>query len=532
MQSELSIKQFSRLKKARLEIAHNHRRVVFNDDSYELDREDSDTPDGFLSRRLKPLIETQVTTIAWSVLGGWADAPVYDSHVQPIYGDAHWGNPKHRYWPNVSNNIKSIIKSDNCPNQVVIDLAHSNSMEMFASMRMNDVHDSFLPGGLTLWKVAHPELLVDTNGMLPEFELYTSAQDFVHEPVRRRKLEIVEEIVGRYDVDGFELDYIRHPVLFSRRMRGEPCVQEEIEVMNAFMADIRALADSRAEGGGRPVLIAARVPDSIGQCLDNGLDVREWIEKDLVDILIVGGGYAPCSLPVGEFIEIARPHGVQVYPCINQGPTDELSGNSFLECVRGLASTWYRDGVDGLYFWNLGTPFEYKVGEDLVRTRDRVYSCLDEVGDPDMLVGKSKMFCADSGPTAVRFHYQHISSRWPLPIKSKHAKGNLQKGVIGRVPIRVGDEVEKDNPERIVFTVEFNDPSWRDVLLFRLNGEELKDGKFTGAVDGKNECRLDYDVSVPPLRVGLNFVEVVARHVDIPGDPVNINNMRLCVDYA
>ena len=84
MQSGLSIKQFSRLKKARLEMAHNHRRVVFNDDSYELDREDSDTPDSFLSRRLKPLIGTQVTTIAWSVLGGWADAPVYDSHVQPI----------------------------------------------------------------------------------------------------------------------------------------------------------------------------------------------------------------------------------------------------------------------------------------------------------------------------------------------------------------------------------------------------------------------------------------------------------------
>ena len=62
---------------------------------------------------------------------------------------------------------------------------------------------------------------------LPEFELYTTAQDFSHEAVRQRKLEIIEEICQRYDVDGFELDYIRHPVLFSRRMRGESCTADE-----------------------------------------------------------------------------------------------------------------------------------------------------------------------------------------------------------------------------------------------------------------------------------------------------------------
>lgn len=38
-------------------------------------------------------------------------------------------------------------------------------MELFASMRMNDCHDSFLPPLVTLWKKNHPELLVDRRGI-------------------------------------------------------------------------------------------------------------------------------------------------------------------------------------------------------------------------------------------------------------------------------------------------------------------------------------------------------------------------------
>ena len=91
--------------------------------------------------------------------------------------------------------------------------------------------------------------------------------------MRQRKLEIIEEICQRYDVDGFELDYIRHPVLFSRRMRGEPCTVDEIEVITSMMGEIRSLTDGAAERRGRPLLIAVRVPDTFTTALDNGMDV-------------------------------------------------------------------------------------------------------------------------------------------------------------------------------------------------------------------------------------------------------------------
>ena len=519
---------WSPAKRARVEAAGRPRRIIFNDDTHELALEGASTPEGFLGHRIAPLVQTQVGTIAWSVLCGQFDAPVYDSKIQPIYGDAHGGDVS--YWRNVTANVKALAQAGHCPLKLVVDFAHNHCMEAFASMRMNDVHDSFMDAnGMTLWKKTHPEFMVDTHGMLPEFELYTTAQDFSHEPVRQRKLEVIEEICQRYDVDGFELDYIRHPVLFSRRMRGEPCTQEEIDVITGLMRRIREITDAAAECRGRPILIATRVPDTFAKSLDNSMDMQVWLEEDLVDIFIAGGGYAPFSLPVEEFVEAARPHGVPVYPCINMGTAGALSGGEFLQCVRGLAAYWYRAGAAGVYTWNLGTPFEYKVGQELSEIRDKYYACLNEIGEAETLAGKEKLFCVDNGASNVFTYYQHVSGRPPLPLTSK--TGILRTGVIGRVPLVVGDDVQARPPERATLTIAFDEPAWKDALLLRLNGQELTDGEFVPGGDEEASGRLNYSVTAPLLKTGRNLIEVVAKQMGLPDVVVTITAIRLKVEY-
>ena len=523
------IKTDPRLREARRQAASRQRRLIFNDDKQELALTEANTPEGFLGHRIAPLADTQVDTVAWSVLCGQFDAPAYDSKVQPIYGDAQDGPVE--YWQNVTANVKTLTRDHACPLKLVTDFAYLRDMEAFASVRMNDVHDSFMDANaLTTWKKAHPELLVDTAGMLPEFELYTTAQDFSHEEVRRRKLEIIAEIAQRYDVDGYELDYIRHPVLFSRRMRGEACTPEEIDIITSMMRQLRQITDAAAEKRGRPLLIAARVPDTFARCLDNGMDIEAWLEQDLVDILIAGGGYAPFSLPVAQFVRAAQPHGVPVYPCVNQSAADTMSDGCFLEGVRGLAASWYRQGAAGLYFWNLGTPFEFKTGDDLQESRARFYACLEEVGDRQTLIGKDKLFWVDTYSGGVLQYYAHISSPWPLPVVSK--QGVLRTGVIGRVPLPVGDDVLATPPARATLTVAFDAPAWKEALLFRLNGEELTGGDFIPPSAEQPSCRLRYAVRVPLLRTGANTVELAARHVDLPEAPVTIMAVRLRVEYS
>ena len=124
---------WSEAKKDRVEAAARQRRIIFNDDSYELSRDDAGTPEGFLKRRLQPLAGTQVDTISWSILGGWADAPVLRQQDPAIYGDAHGGPPA--YWSKVTANVKQLIRSGRGPLQIVIDFARSHGMEILASVR-------------------------------------------------------------------------------------------------------------------------------------------------------------------------------------------------------------------------------------------------------------------------------------------------------------------------------------------------------------------------------------------------------------
>ncbi|RKU09070.1 hypothetical protein C6502_13640 [Candidatus Poribacteria bacterium] len=519
----MSKTDWSETKRARVEAAQRSRRIIFNDDTHELALEDANTPEGFLAHRIAPLAETQVGAISWSVLCGQFDAPAYDSKVQPIYGDAQ-GAPV-KYWHRVTENVKTLAREYRCPLHLVCDFAHKHDMEAFASVRMNDVHDSFMDANaMTVWKRTHPEFMVDTHGTLPEFELYTTAQDFSHEPVRQRKLEIIEEICQWYDVDGFELDYIRHPVLFSRRLRGESCTADEIALITSMMREIRSLTDAAAERRGRPSLIAVRVPDTFITSLDNGMDVSAWLEEDLIDLLIIGGGYAPWSLPVETWVEAAQPHGVPVYPCVNMGKES-------LPLVRGLASNWYCAGADGLYFWNLGTPFEFMTGDELAETRRRCYACVHEVGDANMLIGKEKLFSVDSATSGILPYYAHLSASRPLPLKSKG--GALRTGVIGRLPLIIGDDLESHPPTRATLTVEFDDLSWKDALLVRLNGEEVTDSHFVLASEGQTDCQLTHNVRVPLLQTGRNVVEIAARNdIVLPKGIVTILGLDLTFKYA
>ena len=510
---------WSEAKRARAEAAGRQRRVIFNDDSEELAYEGANTVDGFLALRLKPLVGTHVDTISWSVLGNWGDAPSYDSKVQPIHGDAQGGPPPgHRPY---ALNLKAVIEAGHCPLQIVVDFAHDNGMEAFASMRMNDVHDSFVEGLQTRWKKQHPELLVATNGMLPARQLYVTAQDFAHEEVRKRKLEIIEEIAERYDIDGFELDYIRHPVLFSRVMRGEPAAEEETEIMTSLMRRIRQLTEGTAARRGRPILVAARVPDTAELSANIGLDVRAWLAEDLVDILIVGGGYAPFTLPPAELTEMAHQYGVMVYPCINQGPAQTVSDGAFLECVRALAANWYQAGADGIYIWNLAVPFLGKSGEDLTNTRQRFYACLSEIGDPRALAGKAKLFCVD-GP--VFHHYTFVSSEPPLPV-------TLKEGVVARIPLVVGDDVEAATglPAQMTLTMKLKGPAEEKALLCRLNDVTLMEGEFV-TLDAENfKYEMSYPVTAHPLKMGRNFLEISLKTG--PTGPVQFNGVRLKLEY-
>jgi hypothetical protein len=148
-----------------------------------------------------------------------------------------------------------------------------------------------------------------------------------------------------------------------------------------------------------------------------------------------------------------------------------------------------------------------------------------------MPVGKDKLFGIDSAIGSILPYYAHLSGPRPLPLELKHSI--LRTGVIGRLPLIVGDDVASHPPTQATLTVEFDEASWKDALLIRLNGEELTDGQFVPASEGQTGCQLAYDVQVPPLRTGRNVVELAARNdVALPESIVTILGLDLILEYT
>ncbi len=534
---------YSEAKRARLKVARKRRRVIFVDDNYGLSHQGSDTPGGFLKPRLKPLVGTHVDTITYAV---YAHSPAYISKTHPRHYAAAGGTSvTDQAW---ARHHKALVKAGHDPLQLVVDFAHGNGMEAFAHMSMNDCHDSFMPNLMNPFKAKHPELLVNPQGVLPNLQLYVTAYDFSHKEVRDRQFSIVEEVCDRYDVDGFEMDFIRHPMFFSRCIRGEPATKEEIDIMTSFMGRIRKRADEIGVRRGKPVLLSARVPDSFDLAIHLGMDLKSWISRDLIDIVIAGGGYASNTLAVADFVELAHQHDVLVYPCINQKPWScdkawRREGN------RALAATWHQAGVDGIHFWNLATPFDpYSIQsqQELVRIRKKVYACLTEVGEAETLRGKDKLYCLDS---TVFHHYQHISSEPPLPV-------HLMPGAARKIPLVLGDDVQAaakaDELAELRLELILHGPLLPGMLTLRVNDQLVTGGELlpTGyahshehrhATDGQSEPhshvhfqanQLSYLLSAPPLRLGRNEIEVsLQTSRQVVSGPLKLVNAQLWVKY-
>ena len=485
------------------------RRVIFNGDSAVLMHPGASTVEGFLTPRLEALPGTPVTTVSWSILAG--DAPSYDSRVQPIYGDGQQLESPD-YMNTYAGNLKALVEAGTCPLKIVTDFAHEHGMEAFASVRMNDVHDSFVQGHLSRWKLDHREFLVSNRGLQtaiaePAFpgsrvaNLYATALDFTHQVVRDRKFEIIEEVCLRYDLDGVELDFIRHPVLFKSIFEGGTITPEQVSLMTAFIRRIRGRMGEIGTERGRPLLLAVRTPDDLELSLGIGLDLEAWMREGLVDMLILGGGYAHFSLPVAKMAQAAHAYGVPLYPCINN-PGQLMDGKG-TEMTRALATKWYAGGADGIYFWNLTAPWEQIRDESRWRAlRERVYACLDGIDDPQALEGKEKIY---SAAEEVWFPYAFISSRGHLP-------ASLEPGGQTRFPIVIGDDVPRLEEEGRLsgaeLTLELEGaPPQLEQLAVRVNGKAPEGGRVLAPEAETDPILIAFVLPSGALDQGENLVE-------------------------
>ena len=270
----------------------------------------------------------------------------------------------------------------------------------FVSLRMNDPHgkeyvDSFagdgipeIPG-LALHSIScfyrdHPEYRIR-----PEVDLAhwgTRVLSWIHPEVREWMFGFVREICEGYDIDGLELDFMRH---FNYFRDDEATREQRVSIMTEFISRTRAALDQTARRGRRRWL-CARVPCCLGMMDKLGLDLPALVRSGL-DIVNLSASYFTAQqtdLPrvrrmvpdASIYLEMCHTTMLQ-YPDVD-GYDSFLFRRTTPEQYTTAAHLAYARGARGVSFFNFVYYREHGVG-DRGPFCEPPFHVFENIGDPD-----------------------------------------------------------------------------------------------------------------------------------------------------
>ena len=347
---------FEQLRSARKEAVQRQRRVIFNNDGNEPVYTMSElSADALLNLRTSPLAGSHVDSIFYCTWSSGFGLFTHDTRVGQVFA-----TKEGLFAPN---RAPELIAAGVDPLQVMAGFAQKNGIELFWSFRMNDTHDGSKTeyGPIMLranrLKTEHPEWMIGSETEKPKLGAWT-AVDYTRPEIRDLAFRYAEEVCTRYDVDGVELDFFRHPVFFKRAaMSGTPCSAEECALMSDLIRRIRAMTESVGMQRGRPLLLAVRVPDSCAYAKACGLDVEGWLAEGWVDLLIASG-YFQLS-PWETSAALGHRYGAKVYPSLDESRVRDEKARvlrSSPAAYRGRAAAALAAGMDGVYLFNSFNP--------------------------------------------------------------------------------------------------------------------------------------------------------------------------------
>jgi hypothetical protein len=443
-------------KALRQQAINRPRRIIFNNDGNEpVYFCKSATAEGLLQPRTSPLIGSQVDSIFYCTWSSGFGMFTHNTKVGQVF------NTREALF--ATNRTQELLDRGLDPLQVMADFAHQHHLELFWSLRMNDTHDgSRTAYGPVMFranklKQEHPDYLIGSRDKPPKHGAW-SAVDFGVPEVRELAFRYCEEVCRNYAVDGLELDFFRHAFFFKCSGRGDSCGEAELSQMSALVRRIRAMAEEAGRKRNRPILLAIRVPDSVGYCKLIGLDLEKWLAEGLVDLLVVGG-YTQLN-PWPYSVALGHKYGVKVYPSLDEPRVRDQTANelrSSLATYRGRALEAWSAGVDGIYMFNYFDPRS---------------SLWRELGDPAALVKLDRNYfpCA-RGPGSMPMPHQkfiHISNLNPAnPITIEPAKP-------AHIEFFTGEAFSAGEPPRnITLRLRFKSLTQPKELRVTLNGKPL-----------------------------------------------------------
>ncbi len=202
---------------------------------------------------------------------GWV--PWWPSKVLPLDAHAAWFR-EHFDSKNSSAFVRFVLDGGDFV-KLTLDRCRERGMAGFVSFRLNDAHhkaDADDPkkargDSVPRFYAEHPEFRL---GPQPEQTGYAAMlHNWAIPEVREFKFRLIEDLCRNYDLDGLELDFLRHPHFFRL---GETNRDQRRAVMTEFVARVRRLLDETGRDG-RHRWLCVRIPAHLASHDKLGLDV-------------------------------------------------------------------------------------------------------------------------------------------------------------------------------------------------------------------------------------------------------------------
>jgi len=494
-----SSERLAELRSLRRQAAAKRRRLIFNNDGNEpvyLCRDDV-SAEGLLAHRTTPLAGTQVDTIFYCTWSSPFGCFTHNTKVGSLFTADQDGFR--------NNQTQAFIDRGIDPLKVMVDFGKEHGIEVFWSFRMNDTHDASgawygpLMLAASRLKREHPEWLLGRKDARPRIGGWT-AVDYGRAEIRELAYRYVEEVCRNYDIDGIELDFLRHSFFFRDHVQGGTATDENRRQMTELVRRIRTMTEAVGVRRGRPILLAVRTHDSPEFCRDVGLDLETWLKEGLIDLWVPSGYFR--LRPWRESVELGHRYGVPVYPCLAESRVrgeGRFLRNS-VESYRGRAANVWAANADGVYLFNFFNPHA---------------PLWKELGDPQTLRYLEKLYFvtvrdADANSTLVGgARYQSrspLTPHHPRPITSRQTL---------TAHLMIADDLPAAAKAgwQARVSLHLNIPQLRNSRQIRttFNGNALSDGSVR---DGW----VDYALPAAAVRRGLNKVTVAWQEVPVQKD--------------
>jgi hypothetical protein len=235
---------------------------------------------------------------AYFLQAGSGHLPLYPSNIYPLSEHINWWKQHYGVDPlsspeSEASLLKWILEGGDIIERF-LNRCHQWGQAFFISQRVNDVHfaEHALTQGnfegihfLSRFYVGHlKDQLKDRTQYW--FDWAPRALDWTNSDIPAYHLRLIEEQCEKYDIDGFDLDFMRYPAFFAE---AGTTVRERQDIMAGFISQARAILNRTSRSGQRRFL-SARIPSMRNKDDLIGLDLSQWSRLG-VDFFTVSSFY-------------------------------------------------------------------------------------------------------------------------------------------------------------------------------------------------------------------------------------------------